>query len=78
VIVAEKSESTETEVVDRPSKATPVGPAEPVELPSVMGATFAERAKARQAAEKKAVSSASAENKAVDGDEAKSSSRRRR
>lgn len=76
--MAEKNEPTETEVVDRPSKATPVAPAEPVELPSVMGATFAERARARQAAEKKAVSSASAENKAVDDGETKSTRSRRR
>jgi len=76
--MADNDKSPETEVVDRPSKATPVAPAEPVELPSVMGATFAERAKARQAAEKKAVSSASAENKAVDDGEAKSTRSRRR
>jgi hypothetical protein len=50
-------------------KATPVEPGDPVEAVAVtqMGATFAERQKAREKAEKKAVasSSSSVENKAA-------------
>jgi len=47
--------------VDLPEKATSLAPAEPVALPSVMGATFAERKAARKAvhaAEDKSVESA--------------------
>jgi muconolactone delta-isomerase len=45
-------------------KATPLEAAEPVEVPAVMGATFAERAKAREAAEKR-ISNSDAEDKSV-------------
>lgn len=50
------SESKPTEV---PDKVVPLEPAEPVEMPAAMGATFSERAAAR----KKAVEAA--ENKSV-------------
>ena len=76
--MADKSESNETELVQWPSRATPVESAEPVEVPAIMGATFAERAKAREAADRKAMSSSSAENKAVRGEETKSSPRRKK
>jgi len=46
-----------------PDESTPLEPGDPVEAPSLMGGTFAERAKAREAFEKKQVDSA--ENKAV-------------
>lgn len=50
-----------------PSKVVAYGPAEPVKVPSAMGATFAERASARGGAEAegKAVGDESAENKSV-------------
>lgn len=51
----------ESNVVEEPEKAPPIAPAPPVALPSVMGATFAERAAARA----KAVRPSRAENKAV-------------
>lgn len=35
-----------------PAKATPLVPGEPVKIPAALGATFAERKKAREAAEK--------------------------
>ena len=76
--MADKSEANETELVERPSRATPVESAEPVEVPAIMGATFAERAKAREAADRKAMSSSSAENKAASGGETKSTRGRRR
>lgn len=50
--------------------APAVAAVEPVEVPQVMGATFAERAAAREKADKKAVQSA--ENKSVDSGETKS------
>ena len=55
-----------------PSTATPLEPGDPVPMPSAIGATFAERKKAREASEKriaraenKAVQDADGENKAV-------------
>lgn len=48
--------------VELPSKATPLGPGDPVEMPGSLAGTFAERRKAREAREK-AVQAA--ENKAV-------------
>ena len=45
-----------------PEKATPLEPGEPVQMPSALGATFAERKKAREAATKAVQES---ENKAV-------------
>lgn len=59
-------------VEDQP-KATPLEPGEPVEADAVTqsGSTFAERAKAREAAEKR-VTGANAENKAVKSSESKS------
>lgn len=53
-------------------KATPVEPGDPEEADAVtqQGSTFAERAKAREAAEKR-ISGASAENKAVKPSESK-------
>jgi len=67
------AESKPVEIPSRESKATPLGPGDPVEAPawSQMGGTFAERKKAREAAEKKAVSSARSENKAVGSSESK-------
>lgn len=54
-------------------KAQQIGPGDPVEAPALsqMGDTFAERKKAREKAEKKAVSSSRAENKAVGSAESK-------
>lgn len=52
----------------RPTKGAPLGPGEPDEQPalSVMGATFAERAKAnKQWAEKRQVKSGDTEDKAI-------------
>jgi hypothetical protein len=66
--MAEKNEAAD---VDR-EKATPVEPAEAVEAPAITGATFAERAAARQKADRKAVGSNDAENKAVGASESKS------
>lgn len=62
----------EDESAEDAPKATPVGPGEPVEADAVTqsGSTFAERAKAREAAEKR-VTGASSENKAVKSAEAK-------
>jgi len=59
------AENDNTELVHRPTRGTPVEAAEPVEMPQVFGATFAERAAGRVKADKKVVSSRSAENKAV-------------
>lgn len=55
------------QAVDVPLEGTPLEPGDPVEAPALsqMGGTFAERAKAREAAEKKQVSGASTEDKAV-------------
>lgn len=52
-------------------KSRPIEAAEPVEVPAIVGATFAERAAANQAGSKK-VSDADAENKAVTSSESKS------
>lgn len=58
----------------RPSKATPIGPGDPVEAEAFTGrpadtapenTTFADRAKANKAATRKAVASDTAEDKAV-------------
>lgn len=62
------------EDVEAASKATPVAAADAVEVPAVLGATFAERAAARQEASSKAVQSA--ENKAVEADETKAPKKR--
>ncbi len=53
--------TVEPAVVSLPEKATPISPAPAIALPSVMGATFAERAAARA----DAVRPSRAENKAV-------------
>lgn len=54
-------------------KASPLEAAEPVEVPAVMGATFAERAAAREGkSSKKAVADDDAENKSVSSAESKS------
>jgi hypothetical protein len=60
------SKASENTPVDVPSKSTPIGPGEPVEniALSQQGATFAERAAAREKAAKQ-VSKATAEDKAV-------------
>ena len=52
------------QITDVPEKATPLEPGEPQVVPSVMGATFAERAKASKAIQ-------GAENKAVKAAESK-------
>ncbi len=57
------AENDSTELVHRPTRGNPAEPAEPVEMPQVFGATFAERAAGRTKADKKAVQAA--ENKAV-------------
>lgn len=57
--------------VDR-TKASPLGAAEPVEVPAVLGATFAERAAANKKPSGKKVSGDDAENKAVTASESKS------
>ena len=57
--------------VDR-TKATPLEAAEPVEVPPILGATFAERAAANRKASSKKVSEDDAENKAVTASESKS------
>lgn len=51
-----------------PEKATPLTAGEPVKIPSALGATFAERKKAREAAEK---AIQSGENKAIKAAEGK-------
>lgn len=63
----------ENEAVDPDrTKATPLEAAEPVEVPAVLGATFAERAAANKKASGKKVSDDDAENKAVTASESKS------
>jgi len=57
------AENDRTELVHRPTRGNPLEAAEPVEMPQVFGATFAERAAGREKADKKAVQAA--ENKAV-------------
>lgn len=54
--------------VELPERATPLQPAEPTEVPAIMGSTFAERAAASKAlhaqdAEDKSVSSAQSKSR---------------
>lgn len=62
------------------TKATPIGPGDPVEHPALsqMGGTFAERAAAAKKAEPKAVKADEAEDKAVKTSATKSRSTRKK
>lgn len=66
------TEKTQPEATDLPERSTPLAPAEPKALPQILGSTFAERAAARAAADKKAVSGEDAEDKAVSSGQTKS------
>lgn len=61
---SEQPDDVSAQATDLPEKATPLEPGPPQVVPSVMGATFAERAKASKAVQ-------GGENKAVKASETK-------